>query len=204
MSFLNSLNWRIAEKHFDPEKKINQNNLSQILDSVQLAPTSFGLQPFHIYVVESQEVKEKLQQAGYNQPQFTESSHTLIFAARNDVEKRIDQYIEIASNQPDSNSEGLQAYASIMHSNLGGLTPEQKTTWAAKQAYIALGFALAACAELHIDSCPMEGFSAEQFNQILNLPENQTSVVALAIGYRKELPHKSKVRFSKDDLFTHI
>lgn len=204
MSFLNSLKWRIAEKNFDPTKKINESNLNKILESIQLAPTSYGLQPFHVYVTSNEETKIKLKEAGYNQSQFTDSSHTLIFATRNDVEQRIGQYIKIAMNQPDANKEGLQKYSSMMHSSLDNLNPEQKKTWAAKQVYIALGFALAACAELHIDSCPMEGFSSEQFNQILNIPKSQNSVVALTIGYRKELPHKSKVRFSQDDLFTHI
>jgi nitroreductase len=120
------------------------------------------------------------------------------------VSSRIDQYINIAINQPESNKEGLSAYAKMMHGSLDNLSKEDKNTWAAKQAYIALGFALAACAELHIDSCAMEGFKPDKFNQILNLPDNQNSVVALAIGYRKDLPHKPKIRFSLDELITKI
>ena len=33
--------------------------------------------------------------------------------------------------------------------------------WAARQAYIALGFAMLAAAERGVDSCPIEGFSVE-------------------------------------------
>lgn len=77
--------------------------------------------------------------------------------------------------------------------------------WSAKQAYIAQGFALAALAELEIDSCPMEGFDPSVVDNILGLPESQKSVVILPIGYRAadESP-RPKSRFTKESLFTTI
>lgn len=53
--------------------------------------------------------------------------------------------------------------------------------WSAKQAYIAHGFALAACAELEIDSCGMEGFDPSALDTILGLPATQRSIVILPI-----------------------
>jgi nitroreductase len=63
---------------------------------------------------------------------------------------------------------------------------------------------MAACAELNIDSCPMEGFDAAAFDKVLQLPENMKSVVSLAIGYRKEDIKAPKVRFPESDLFTFV
>ena len=74
--------------------------------------------------------------------------------------------------------------------------------WASKQAYIALGFGLAACAELQIDSCPMEGFDPVQMKQILALPAHLYPCVMLAVGKRAASEVlKPKVRFDKADLF---
>ena len=78
--------------------------------------------------------------------------------------------------------------------------------WAARQAYIALGFGLAACAELKIDASPMEGFKPDEFKKILELPDHIDPVVIMALGYRDmedhaSPQHRAKVRFSKDDLF---
>jgi nitroreductase len=61
-----------------------------------------------------------------------------------------------------------------------------KTAWAAKQAYIALGFGLAAAAEAKIASCPMEGFNPVEVSKILNLPETLWPVVYLAVGEAAE------------------
>ncbi len=58
--------------------------------------------------------------------------------------------------------------------------------WSTRQAYIAHGFALAACAELEIDSCAMEGADFDAVGNILGLPATQKAVVMLPIGYRAE------------------
>lgn len=65
-------------------------------------------------------------------------------------------------------------------------SPTDYLTWTSKQVYIAHGFALAACAELEIDSCAMEGFDPVAVGEILGLPENQKALVMLPIGYRSE------------------
>ena len=59
--------------------------------------------------------------------------------------------------------------------------------WATKQAYLAMGNILTVCALEGIDSCPMEGFDPEAYNEILNLNKlGLKSVLLLPIGYRAE------------------
>lgn len=62
-----SLMWRRALKHFSPSGRVV--DISSILNAASLAPTSFGVQPFQIYVVTNASVKEKISPAAYNQPQ---------------------------------------------------------------------------------------------------------------------------------------
>ena len=80
---------------------------------------------------------------------------------------------------------------------------------AAHQAYIALGFALAAAAELGVDSTPMEGFDPDQVDEILGLKEKGLRAkVILPLGYRQEdadwLLPMPKMRKSKAALVTEI
>jgi nitroreductase/dihydropteridine reductase len=87
-------------------------------------------------------------------------------------------------------------------------TPEHLLVWAEKQAYIALGVLIAAAAEQDIDSCPMEGFDAAGFDEILGLKEKGlTAAVVACIGYRAEddaLSKAPKVRRPASDLFIHV
>lgn len=201
-SFLEHLEWRSAEKNFDPAKKVSEEGLNKVLEAVRFTPTSFGLQPFHVYVVTDEAVRGKIREASWGQAQVTDASHLLVFASRLGINDRIESYFQLASGGDAAVRESMKGYEDMMRGFAGGMTPEREKHWADKQAYIALGFALAACAELEIDSCPMEGFDPSAVDALLGLPENMKSVVMLPIGYRNDMPHYPKVRFGADDLFT--
>ena len=94
MSVLTNLKWRYATKRMNGQK-IPSEKVEIILEAIQLAPTSIGLQPFTVVVVEDPEMRAKIAPAIYNQPQITEGSHVLVFAAWNSVtETHIDAYMQ--------------------------------------------------------------------------------------------------------------
>ena len=141
---------------------------------------------------------------GFNQAQFSDASHVLVFCGRSDVAARIDEYEEMATGGDEAFREKMAGYMGIMRGAFEGKSEAEVLDWADRQAYIALGFAMAACAELEIDSCPMEGFLPAGFDKILEVPEHMKSVVSLAVGYRSADPRHPKLRYSEDDLFTKI
>jgi nitroreductase len=202
MSFLSNLEWRFATKLFDTNKIVSDQDLQIILDSIRMTPTSFGLQPYHVQIITDQSEKDEIQKLSWNQPQIGTCSHLLVFLARTDVEQRIGDYARIASAGDDSIKEKLKGYLDMMKGALVGKPEEEILLWAVSQANIALGFAMAACAELRIDSCAMGGFDAAKLDVLLDLPEDLSSVVMLPIGYRTEDPKREKVRFGEEDLFT--
>jgi len=204
MSFLKNLSWRFATKKFDPEKKVSEKNIKQICEATQFAPSSYGLQTWLVYVVSDLEVKKKMQQVSYMQSQVVEASHILVFCGRNDVMKRIDGYGDLNVKEKFLDTVKIKGVLTFMKSTMLGKSNENLMNWAQKQAYLALGFALAACCELKIDSCPMEGFDNIKMNKLLNLPDYMSSAVILAVGYRKANPSHPKVRFPKEDLFTFV
>jgi nitroreductase len=95
-----------------------------------------------------------------------------------------------------------------MKGSVKNQTQEQLQVWNAKQAYIALGFFLETAALKNIDACPMEGFNAAKFDEILGLGDkNLKSVVIATVGFRAEddpYQYYKKVRKAKSDLFIHI
>ena len=78
-----------------------------------------------------------------------------------------------------------------------------------RQTYIALGFAMIACAELGIDCTPIEGFNPQTMNELLELDTNkEEAVVLLTLGYRDasadHLLNKPKVRKSMRELVKRV
>jgi len=203
MSFISQLNWRYATKAFDLSKKVSPENLAKILEAIKMAPTSFGLQPFHVVNVVDSAKREELKALAWGQPQISEASHLLVFCARTDIKERIETFFEMATGGDENIKTAMATYKGMMDGFEVNLPADQKTAWAAKQAYIALGFAMAAAAELEVDSCPMEGFDSAGFKASLNLPENIIPVVCLPIGYRSLADTiRPKVRFDLSDLIS--
>ena len=76
------------------------------------------------------------------------------------------------------------------------------------QAYLALGNLLTVCANEKIDSCPMEGFIPDKYDEVLKLRDkNLTSVLVLPVGYRSEddvMNNQKKVRKNLDEIVLEI
>jgi len=207
--FNEDLNWRYATKKFDSEKKISSEDLDQLLESVQLTASSYGLQPYEVIVVENPEVREKLKAEAWNQTQITEASHLVIFANLTKVtEKYVDTYLDNIAATRNMSREDLKGMEDMIKNTTLQLPQEKQDLWAAKQAYIALGNLLAAAAHMKIDACPMEGFNAEKFDEILQLENKDlTTAVIAPIGYRSaedQYQHLAKVRKSTSDLIHFI
>lgn len=189
-SFLDNLEWRRAVKHFGP----GEVDIEPIVKAMVNAPSSFGLQPYKIFAVQNKEIKEKLKPVSYGQAQVTECHTLFVLCARSDVDVRAEEYIQ-------------QTNAESMRGMLMGFINHipDKLAWSSKQAYIALGFGLAAAAEEKIASCPMEGFNADEVAKILNLPITYKPVVYLAVGEKAEEDGTyPRFRFAESDLVTTV
>jgi len=206
MELLKSLEWRYATKKMNGEK-IPQDKLERILEATRLAPSSYGLTPYNVIVVEDQKLKEELQGACYGQTQLSESSAVLVFATWDEVtEHSVENYINEIAKQREIPVESLNGLQDMMNGSLTNMTHEQKISWAQRQAYIGLGFALTAAAIEEVDSTPMEGFVPESVDTVLGLQElGLKSVVVLPLGYRDTendyLSTLKKVRWDNDKFF---
>ena len=97
-------------------------------------------------------------------------------------------------------------FSNMLNGSIKGMTEEQKQTWAQKQTYIGLGFALVAAATEGVDSTPMEGFVPQQVDEVLGLKElGLKSSVVLTLGYRDAdndyLASLKKVRWNDEKFF---
>ncbi|HEY0896748.1 MAG TPA: nitroreductase family protein, partial [Sphingobacteriaceae bacterium] len=84
MRLIESLQWRYASKRMNGQT-VPAEQVEHILEAISLAPSSMGLQPYTVLVITDPEVKARIAPIAYNQPQITESSHLLVFAAWADI-----------------------------------------------------------------------------------------------------------------------
>lgn len=205
MSLIEDLNWRHAVKAYDPTKKVSEEDLNKILESARLAPTSSGLQPFRVIVVENQELKEQMVRGALNPEVMRDCSHVLVFAAWDSYsDEKIDKVYDLHTDVRDLPRGRFSSYTDKIKELYGAQTPEEHFAHTARQTYIALGLAMVQAAELKIDTTPAEGFSNEVVDEILGLGElGLKSVSLLYIGYKDAendwLSHMKKVRIPMEE-----
>jgi len=209
MELIEQLQWRYATKRMNGEK-VPKEKLEKILGAIQLSPSSMGFQPYTIYVIENPETKNEIFQKAAKQPQITESSHLIVFAAwTNPSLENVDTYMQLIADERSVTLESLAPFRNKIAAELQNKSSEELVNWTAKQAYIALGTGVAAAALEKIDATPMEGFDSNALDEVLGLKlKGLKSVVLLALGYRNletdPLVSAKKVRRPKEELFVTI
>jgi len=206
MDILSKLNTRYATKIFDPTKKVSEADMDKLLEAIRLSASSFGLQPYKVLVIEDPAIRAELRKAAWDQPQITDASALLVFAAKYETNAgTVDEFVDLVSHTRNIPKDALSGYSDMMKGTVQSQSPEKIETWVSKQAYIALGFGLVSAAVLDIDACPMEGFSPSDFDRILDINKlGLKSKVIMAVGYRSDedkYQHLAKVRQKKEDLF---
>jgi len=209
MNTIDSLEWRYATKKFDNTKKVAKDDLDKLKKAISLSATSYGLELYKVLVIEDKEIREKLLPASWGQQQIVDSSQVIVFCNYTDVdESMIDSYLDLKSKTLGIELAQLEGYGNFMKSTLTEMDSETVQVWTSKQVYIALANLMTAAAELKIDTCPMEGFDAAQYNEILGLSgKGLNAAVVATIGYRSDedaTQNMAKVRKPESELFELI
>ncbi len=188
MNTIEQLKWRYATKKFNPTKKLSKAKINILIEAFNLTATSYGLQTLKLVVVEDKTLREPLVAPAYNQKQVLNASHLLVICIQDNIQSTdvIDYYnnIKHIRNTPETI---LKPYREDLVSMMQDMSVTERQQWSTNQAYIALGNLMTVCAIEGIDSCPMEGFVASEYDKLLKLNEKGLkSVLLLPVGYRAD------------------
>ncbi len=186
MEIIESLRWRYATKKFDQTRSLPQEKIDILTEAFNLTATSYGLQPLKLVVLNNKVVQQQLTEHSWNQQQVADASHVLIFCIENTVdEEYITKHFDNVKAIRNTAEEVLKPFREQLVDSFKNKPTDEVSTWATKQAYLAMGNLLTVCAAEKIDACPMEGFIPEKYDEILGLTDlGLRSVLVLPVGYR--------------------
>ena len=216
---IDAFNFRHATKVFDPKRKINPDQFNTILESARLSPSSFGVEPWQLLVVQSPEKRELFRDftwganGAFNGTagQLGTASHFLIFLAHTDATMKHNSeyqqnFMKEVKQLPDDVIGFInQAFQKFQEQDFKIEGERQVSDWSAKQAYIAMGNVMSVAAMMGIDSCPIEGFEMDKTVEVLEEhfgvdPKVYQPAVMVALGYRADEPPFAKTRRSMDQV----
>ncbi|MCK7596525.1 nitroreductase family protein [Microbulbifer sp. CAU 1566] len=200
---LSALQWRYAVRRFSDER-LPAKDIEALIEATRLSASAYGLQPYRLIQVDSRAVRERLLPHAMGQDKVLHCSHLLVLAAETAVgDHTVERYMSLMESTRPLSAEARSGMTRHMKSVIDGMTPVERAGWAREQVFLALGTLLAAAASMQIDSCPMTGFEAQGFDQVLGLSTQGLTATALcALGRRHpEDDHASlaKVRLPAND-----
>ena len=188
MNIIDRLNWRYATKKFDSERKLTPDQINTLKHAFNLTASSYGLQPIKLVVISNQELKNNLLESSMNQQQVVQCSHLLVICIETKIDEAyIETYFKRITDIRKTPANILQSFKKSLINEFNDMSNSSILSWSKNQAYLALGNLLTVCSVEGIDSCPMEGFVPDKYDEILDLKSrNLKSVLVLPIGYRSE------------------
>lgn len=184
MNLIKNLQWRYAVKKYS-EELVSEDKIDEIIEAINLTASSCGIQPYRLFVITNPKVRQRLGEGSFN-AQIHASSHLLVYAGFNEITTDyIRDYVEMMEQQRNLERGELKMLEDTLIDYFSVQTPGQNVIWSDKQAYIGLGTALIAAAELKVDATPMEGFDPKLFDEVLGLSEKGLHAsVIMSLGYR--------------------
>jgi hypothetical protein len=206
-------NFRHATKVFDSEAKISESEFNTILETARLSPSSFGMEPWQLLVIQSPEKRALFREFTWGANgatngtagQLGTASHFCIFLAHtgatmahhSDYQQK---HMKEVKQLPDEVIGFINdAFQKFQEHDFHIEGDRQIVDWSARQAYIALGNMMTVAALMGIDSCPIEGFEMDKTIAVLEEhfgidPNLYKPAVMGAFGYRADGPVFPKTR----------
>ena len=186
MNIIDSLKWRYAVKKFDTNKDLSEIQIETLKEAFNLTATSYGLQPLKLVIIKNKKIQEKLLPFSWNQQQILQASHLLVICIKdNYTTKEVENYFNLVQKIRNTPDAVINPFKKFLTAEIAKKTQEELYVSNKNQAYIALGNLLTVCASQEIDSCPMEGFTPDKYDEILDLTkDNLKSVLVLPVGFR--------------------
>ena len=209
MNIIDSLKWRYAVKKFDTNKELSERQIETLKEAFNLTATSYGLQPLKLVIIKNKKIQEKLVPFSWNQQQILQASHLLVICIKdNYTTKEVENYFNLVQKIRNTPDAVINPFKKFLTAEIAKKTQEELYVSNKNQAYIALGNLLTVCASQEIDSCPMEGFTPDKYDEILDLTkDNLKSVLVLPVGFRASddyMKDLTKVRKNISDSIIEI
>ena len=217
MDLLNVSKSRYTTKAYDATKKISTEQFERLLEVIRLTPSSINIQPWHYFIADHTDAKEKIAKAlvgkyAYNAPKVLDSSHTILFCTKADItEDHLANLLnqdDLSGRFKDGNAKQGQKDARTGYVDFYRNEKGDIQRWAESQTFIALGQTLLAAGIEGIDATPIGGFDESIISDELGLAEKGLiPSVLLTLGYRSDSDFNAKLpksRLNKEEIFTTL
>jgi len=176
MNVFEAVNARRAVKHFDPEVKLSELEVEQLMSAVVLSPTSYNMQNWRFVRIRKNATREALLDAAWGQMQVLEAAELFVLCA--DIDAWKDQPQRYFANTDEATRVTLLGMLNNFYQGKEQVQQQE----AFRSCGIAAQTMMLTAKAMGYDSCPMIGFDPELVAKIIKLPHNHVITMMVAVG----------------------
>ena len=176
MNTFDAIKERRSVKHYDPNHKLSDDEIEQLMSLAVLSPTSFNMQNWRFVLVKDPEIRKKIRSASWDQPQVTDSSLLLVLCA--DLKSWKKDPAQYWKNAPKEARDFLVPAMGMFYEGKEQLQRDE----AMRSCGIAAQTIMLAAKSMGYDSNPMIGFDPEKVAELINLPEDHVITMMVVVG----------------------
>jgi len=176
MHTFEAIRQRRAIKHYDPDHRMTEDEIAQLMDLVIQAPTSFNMQNWRFVLVGDEQLRAQVRAAANDQAHVTEAS--LLFVLCADLKAWEKDPQRYWNNAPKEVQDILVPWMGPFYEGKEQLQRDE----AMRSIGIAAQTMMLAAKAMGYDSCPMIGFDAEKVAELIRLPADHTVGMFVVVG----------------------
>ncbi len=182
MKVSHAIESRRSIEYFDPDHKIADAEIKELVEAAMLSPTAFNIQHWRFVCVRDESLRKQIRSLSWEQPQVTDASLLMFICMDFKAwQKEPERYWR---NAPEE-------VAQAMLRNMGyyGKSDQAEHDEAIRSASMATMTLMLKAREMGYDSCPMLGFKYDEVAKLLELPEDHGICLMLTIGKQLKEPY---------------
>ena len=197
------INTRTSINHFQPNRPLQESDISLLVELATKAPTAYNMQNWHFIAVQSEEAKIQLKSAAFGQQKIVDASIAFIICGKLEAHQQLSSALEpsVKANIIEQRiADAWVTQAMMAHENNDLLQRDE----AIRSASLAAMSLLLAAQDMGFGSCPIGGFDAIEVSRQFALSENEIPVLIVVVGYPKEQNLRQKMRKPLSEILTVI
>lgn len=176
MNVSTAIEKRRAVKAFDPDHRLSETEIDQLLSLAQLSPTAFNIQNWRFVLVRDPELRKQVRAVAWGQAQVTDASLLVVLAA--DLKAWDKEPARYWKHAPQP----VQDYLVPAIGQYYRERDQAQRDEAMRSCGLAAMTLMLAAQEMGYDSCPMDGFDFDAVGKLVNLPEDHVISMFVVIG----------------------
>jgi nitroreductase len=186
MDIVQAIRERRSINFFDPDKKVSDETLRELLELANLSPSSFNLQPWRVIAVRDPERKKVLRRCASNQPKAEEASVVLIMIAdpgglEENIDRMLDSWVSLGFIKAEMRAT-IDGMARGLYDARDSL---KRKMFAVKNTSLFAMNIMLAAKGLGLETHPMDGFDEACLKKEFSIPDDRLVPMLVAVGYLK-------------------